>query len=107
MITRLTGWSSAVWTSDGEELEDREEHVDADDSSPTESEIWKLPLRVLSGLMSLHGLQQEPWLTKKLAHLIATKCRNTFSTLSAENSNSMRMPEHLACLPSFPLEKNN
>ena len=52
---------SAVWTSDGDELEDREEHVDADDSSRSESEIWKLPLRVLSGLMSLHGLQQEPW----------------------------------------------
>jgi len=61
MITRLTGWSSAVWTSDGDELEDREEHVDADDSSRSESEIWKLPLQVLSGLMSLHGLQQEPW----------------------------------------------
>ena len=70
MIKRLAGWSSAVrtsdgdeleGTSDGDELEDREERVDADDSSPTESEIWKLPLRVLSGLMSLHGLQQEPW----------------------------------------------
>jgi len=61
MITRLTVWSSAVWTSDGDELEDREGHVDADDSSPSESEIWTLPLRVLSGVMSLHGLQGESW----------------------------------------------
>ena len=88
MITRLTGWSSAVWTSDGDELEDREEHVDADDSSPSESEICPFT-----------DCSKNPGnLTKKLAHLIATKCRNTFSTLSPEHSNSR---ESLSTLPAF------